>query len=150
MPSIIPQQYASAKAAFDRKDYVEAAAGFSHVLTVLADPDVIQVAGRPPLSWVGPLLVFVFVVGAWAMPSGAFFYLAGPVIVASMLLLLLSHFQTNAFERWGITTAACLYTSFLASYLILLRDAPNGLYWMGAALIGTWLFDSGAYLIGSR
>jgi protein TonB len=47
---IVPQQYAKAKAAFDKKDYAAAAAGFGQVLTVLADPDVSQAAGQPPLS----------------------------------------------------------------------------------------------------
>jgi TonB family protein len=50
LPAIIPQQYAKAKAAFDRKDYAAASAGFSQVLAVLADPEVIQLAGQPPLS----------------------------------------------------------------------------------------------------
>src|SRR5712671_267495 len=50
LPSIIPQQYAKAKAAFDRKDYVAAAAGFGQVLRVMADPEVVQLAGQPPLS----------------------------------------------------------------------------------------------------
>ena len=50
LPSIIPQQYAKAKAAFDRKDYGAAAAGFGQVLRVMADPEVVQLAGQPPLS----------------------------------------------------------------------------------------------------
>ena len=50
LPSIIPQQYAKAKAAFDRKDYGAAAAGFGQVLKVMADPEVAQLAGQPPLS----------------------------------------------------------------------------------------------------
>jgi TonB family protein len=50
LPVIIPQQYAKAKAAFDRKDYAVAAAGFNQVLAVLADADVVQFAGQPPLS----------------------------------------------------------------------------------------------------
>jgi TonB family protein len=50
LPSIIPQQYAKAKAAFDKKDYVAAAAGFGQVLRVMADPEVVQLAGQPPLS----------------------------------------------------------------------------------------------------
>ena len=50
LPSIIPQQYAKAKAAFDKRDYVAAAAGFSQVLSVLADPEVGHLAGQPPLS----------------------------------------------------------------------------------------------------
>ena len=50
LPSIIPQQYAKAKAAFDRKDYKIAASGFSQVLAVMADPEVAQLVGQPPLS----------------------------------------------------------------------------------------------------
>ena len=50
LPSIVPQQYAKAKAAFDRKDYATAAAGFTQVLNLLADPDAAQAAAQPPLS----------------------------------------------------------------------------------------------------
>jgi TonB family protein len=50
LPGIIPQQYAKAKAAFDKKDYGEAAALFAQVLNALADPDVVRAAGQPPLS----------------------------------------------------------------------------------------------------
>ena len=50
LPSVIPQQYAKAKAAFDKKDWATAATGFTQVLNVLADPDMIQAAGQPPLS----------------------------------------------------------------------------------------------------
>ena len=50
LPTIIPQQYAQAKAAFDKKDFAAAAAGFTRVLKVLGDPDVSHVAAQPPLS----------------------------------------------------------------------------------------------------
>jgi len=123
------------------------------IVAIVATSEMLNLlvkAGRPPVNWIGPLMVFVFIVGAWAMPGSSFFYLVGPVLIGSLLLLLLSHFQSNAFERWGITTAACLYTSFLVAYMILLRDGRNGLWWMGAALTGTWVFDTGAYLVGRR
>jgi hypothetical protein len=57
LPTIIPQQYAKAKAAFDKKDYATAAAGFTDVINALADPDVAQAAGQPPLSDVKTLAV---------------------------------------------------------------------------------------------
>jgi TonB family protein len=57
LPSIIPQQYAQAKAAFDNKNYAEAATGFTHVLAALADPDVVQAAGQSPLSDVRTLAI---------------------------------------------------------------------------------------------
>ena len=50
LPGIVQDRYASAKAAFDRKDFSEAAAGFKQVLDVLSDPDVGAAAGQPPLA----------------------------------------------------------------------------------------------------
>lgn len=50
LPTIIQQQYAIAKAAYDRKDYAEASRRFNQMLTVMADPDVAGPASRPPLS----------------------------------------------------------------------------------------------------
>ena len=50
LPTIIQQKYTEAKAAFDRKAFATAAAGFSQVLVALADPAVAADANRPPLS----------------------------------------------------------------------------------------------------
>ena len=50
LPTIIEQRYASAKAAFDRKEFAVAENGFKEVLTVLTDPDVGSAANQPPLS----------------------------------------------------------------------------------------------------
>jgi phosphatidate cytidylyltransferase len=123
------------------------------MLAIVATMEVLNLlikAGRRPLPWLGPISVFVFVVGAWALRGYAFFYLLGPFVLLGLLILLLNHHQPHAFERWGLTSAACLYTAFLAAYMILLRNEPDGLWWMGAALIVTWVFDTGAYLIGRR
>jgi hypothetical protein len=49
LPGIIQQQYAQAKAAFDRNDGQSAKAGFQQVLDLLADTDVALVANQPPL-----------------------------------------------------------------------------------------------------
>jgi len=49
LPNIIQQQYALAKAAFDRKEWPVAADLFKWVLTALADPDVANEAKQPPL-----------------------------------------------------------------------------------------------------
>jgi hypothetical protein len=50
LPAVIQQQYAIARAAYDRKDYQEAAGRFTQVLAVMDDPDVAGAANRPPLS----------------------------------------------------------------------------------------------------
>jgi len=50
LPGLIESRYATAKAAFDRKEFSTAATGFKQVLDALADPDVALAAGKPPLS----------------------------------------------------------------------------------------------------
>ncbi|HXT20747.1 MAG TPA: TonB family protein [Thermoanaerobaculia bacterium] len=50
LPSIVQQNYVSAKAAFDKKDYPAAAKGFAQVLAGLNDPDIETVSAQPPLS----------------------------------------------------------------------------------------------------
>jgi TonB family protein len=50
LPTIVQARYASAKAAFDRKDWQEAEHGFQQVIQVLNDPDLQGAASQPPLS----------------------------------------------------------------------------------------------------
>lgn len=50
LPAIVQQEYAQAKAAFDRDDFAVAHARFERVLRALADPDISLAAGRSPLS----------------------------------------------------------------------------------------------------
>jgi hypothetical protein len=50
LPSIVQQEYARAKTAFERADYASAIAQFDRVLQALADPDLGAAAGRSPLA----------------------------------------------------------------------------------------------------
>jgi TonB family protein len=83
LPSIIPQQYAKAKTAFDRKDYAAAAAGFKQVLTALADPELGQAANQPPLSDLKTLAVGFQELSAKAIPPPPLAVAPNPVAEAS-------------------------------------------------------------------
>ena len=50
LPTIIQRKYAAAKAAFDRKEFEPASAGFTEMLLMMTDSDVEAAASRPPLS----------------------------------------------------------------------------------------------------
>lgn len=50
LPSILEQKYAKAKAAYDRKEYAAASAGFTTMLEMMTDPDALAVSNQPPLS----------------------------------------------------------------------------------------------------
>jgi phosphatidate cytidylyltransferase len=52
--------------------------------------------------------------------------------------------------NWALAIAAGLYLGLAGASLILIRQLPNGERWLLLTLTGTWLADSGAYLIGSR
>jgi hypothetical protein len=57
LPGIVQQQYAQAKAAFDRHDSASARAGFQQVLDLLTDADIAPVVNQPPLSELRTLAV---------------------------------------------------------------------------------------------
>jgi TonB family protein len=57
LPAIIQQNYADAKAAFDRREFAAAADRFAKVLDALADPDVGAAVAQPPLSDIHTLAV---------------------------------------------------------------------------------------------
>ena len=50
LPAIVQQQYAQAKAAYDKKEFGVAAEGFKQVVGALNDPDLRSAANQPPLS----------------------------------------------------------------------------------------------------
>jgi len=50
LPSIIQRRYAEAKAAYDRKDFTQAASGFTVLLDLMNDPDAAAAVSQPPLS----------------------------------------------------------------------------------------------------
>ena len=55
LPGLLQQQYAESKAAFERKDFAGAAAGFRQVIDGLADPDIATVVNQPQLADLGTL-----------------------------------------------------------------------------------------------
>jgi TonB family protein len=68
LPSIIQARYASAKTAFDRKQYEAAASGFAEVLTMMSDPDAAQAVAQPPLADMRTLAVGFHDLSVNAMP----------------------------------------------------------------------------------
>ena len=50
LPTIVQQQYADARTAFDRSEFQSAAAGFRRVIDAIDDPDVGAAGRQPPLA----------------------------------------------------------------------------------------------------
>lgn len=51
---------------------------------------------------------------------------------------------------WALTIAGGIYLGLAGAHFILIRQLNQGQWWLLLALAGTWLADSGAYLIGQK
>lgn len=77
--------------------------------------------------------------------------------LVSLIILAAMTFHLVAYERgddqagtgFAVTIAGIMYIGFLGSYLISIRNLPNGEWWLLVILLSIWLADVGAYLIGS-
>ncbi len=49
---------------------------------------------------------------------------------------------------WGLTVASALYLGITISYLVALRQRPDGFLWACAAFLVTWVCDTAAYFVG--
>jgi phosphatidate cytidylyltransferase len=58
--------------------------------------------------------------------------------------------RDKAATDFGITLGGILYLGLIGSFLISLRNLPDGKWWVMLVLPSVWLVDTGAYLIGSR
>lgn len=83
----------------------------------------------PERAWVG-ILVFL------AIASGGV-YLSPTLFRQGM-------------DGWLATVGGAVYIGVLLGHLSLLRTLPDGAWWVFAALLMTWAFDTGAYFAGSQ
>ncbi|HSO67824.1 MAG TPA: phosphatidate cytidylyltransferase [Desulfatirhabdiaceae bacterium] len=74
------------------------------------------------------------------------------IILTDMFVHLLAYEKgaDDAGTDFAITLGGIMYIGWIGSYLISLRDLPNGLWWFMLVMPAAWLADSGAYLFGSR
>jgi phosphatidate cytidylyltransferase len=100
----------------------------------------------------------IVTVGGVLVIATARFFFAGaavPLFVVSVLLAMTVHLV--AFERgrdkagvdFAITVTGLVYLGWVGSYLLDLRQLPQGLWWWLLVLPIVWAGDTGAYSIGS-
>lgn len=58
--------------------------------------------------------------------------------------------RDQAGTNFAITLSGAMYFGWLGAYLILLRQLPDGFWWLLLTLGCVWIGDSGAYSIGRR
>ena len=74
------------------------------------------------------------------------------LVMATMGLHTIHHERGDEHSAtdFTITIAGILYIGWLGSYLVSLRNLPDGLWWTLQVIISTAMADAGAYFIGSH
>ena len=74
------------------------------------------------------------------------------IVLCSLWALLLprAHGHAHAFIGWGMAVAGAMYVGWLLGHTVALRDYiyVRGEWWLIFALVVTWAYDTGAYLVG--
>jgi phosphatidate cytidylyltransferase len=95
--------------------------------------------------------------GVLVLATARFFFIQAAIPLFVLLVLLAMAVHIVAYERgrdlapvdFAITVAGIVYLGWLGSYLIDLRQLPQGLWWLMIILPIIWAGDTGAYSIGS-
>jgi phosphatidate cytidylyltransferase len=92
-----------------------------------------------------------------ALVLAAFFQVEATWLLAMLLLfttpLWMNPTQSpvrSTFANWGISIGGFVYAGGLLHHFILLRQMENGFGLGLIAILGTWVADSGAYLVGKN
>jgi phosphatidate cytidylyltransferase len=78
----------------------------------------------------------------------ALYPLLSALVVLPLVWLLFRKPREGAFLSWAWTAAGVIYTGWLASYWVGLREATNGQYLALWAIIVCFASDTGAYFVG--
>jgi phosphatidate cytidylyltransferase len=99
----------------------------------------------------------VTVGGVLVIATARFFFPAAAIPLFVIVILLAMAAHLIAFERgrdqaaldFGVSVAGITYLGWIGSYLLDLRQLPQGLWWWMLVLPIVWAGDTGAYSIGA-
>ena len=95
--------------------------------------------------------------GVLVIATARFFFLEYAIFLLALFILLAMTVHVVAYERgrdkagldFTVTVTGIVYIGWLGSYLLDLRNLPNGVWWFMFVLPLVWAGDTGAYSIGA-
>lgn len=127
-------------------------AGLVALFAALAVTEFYQLTRRldpQPSAVIGTSLTVALVFAARFASSRV----APALFVITLGLLMVKYVVRQDYERflgdWAATLAGSAYVGGMLSFYVLLRDLPQGLAWVAAAVVTTWVGDTAAYLVGT-
>ncbi len=124
--------------------------GFLLVVAAWEYVDMAEAIGSKPARW-------LVVGGVAAFCAAVFFYNSLSAPVFAFIILAMMAYHLVAFERgaehasldFSASVGALVYIGWIGSYLLSLRQLPNGSWWFMFVLPCVWLTDTGAFMIGA-
>jgi phosphatidate cytidylyltransferase len=137
-----------------------AAACIVAVLACIEFYRIVRARDVQPLAWFGMVFAVLLIINAYIRQFNLSFLPYPPDFILPLLLALMTVIpliwvlfksnKDNAFINWGWTIGGILYTGWLLSYYVTIRQMENGMGWLFLVLSCTALCDLGAYVIGSN
>lgn len=110
---------------------------------------LMQQGGYRPAAWI-PLAL----IGAWLVDAILPESHLAPAALSLILIASLSWYMwqrdATVTADWALSLAAGVYLGWAGRQFLHIRAFEDGAVWLLLVLTGTWLADSGAYLIGAR
>jgi phosphatidate cytidylyltransferase len=103
-----------------------------------------------PLTYFGIVFSVLFVINAHSPYTATCNLLFVLLTLIPLIWLIFMRNKDNSFINWGWTVAGVLYTGWLLSFYIYIRDMDNGMGWVYLVLACTALSDVFAYVVGSN
>ena len=109
--------------------------------------------GYKPSYILGTLLILYFILISVYDVCSLNWYIENIIItffiIISFIIQLFKKDYSKVLTEISITVLGSIYLGYLLSFMIKIKDLPNGNYYLISLLIITWVNDIGAYLIGT-
>ena len=104
-----------------------------------------------PLTYYGLIVVALLVLEGGLIPP-SLLRLQALLVLSVLVGLALALFRQTPrpANDWTLTIGGALYLGITMRFVALVRGLPDGLGWIAATALVTWITDSGAYFIGRR
>lgn len=110
--------------------------------------------GYKPLYILGAILTSYFIFISVYDIYSLNYYIENIVItffiILSFIIQLFKKNYSKVLTEISITIFGSIYLGYLFSFILKIKDLPNGNYFLISLLIITWANDTGAYLIGTK
>lgn len=109
---------------------------------------MLRASGHRPILFLSIAVAVAFLWQAISPASRALPFALAVAAVAAAGVLLPRTNQPGALADWALTFAPGIYVGGLLQFGLLLRDVPDGRFWVVTVMIATWMADTFAYLAG--